>query len=101
MTTAEHLLQYILPVLVVSIAVVLMCYYHYSKKRRGSYDVTTPPLRVHTAVQPEDGAEMVVFITNVPPGYSTTDPPPPYSPFDPKLSFVWSGGEPPPYEMYP
>lgn len=91
MTTEGNLLQYILPVLAVSIAVILLCFYHYSKKRRGSYDVT--PL-------PEGGAEMVAFFNRVPPGYSTTDPPPPYALFDPKLTIMWPDAAPPPYEMY-
>lgn len=91
MTTEGHLLQYILPALAVSIAVILLCFYHYSKKRRGSYDVT--PL-------PDSGSEVVVVFNRVPPGYSTSDPPPPYSLFDPKLTIVWPGGAAPPYEMY-
>lgn len=92
MATIGNLLQYVLLVLAVSIAAILLCLYHYSKKKRGSYDVT--PL-------PESGTEMVVFFNRVPPGYSTADPPPPYSLVDPKLTVVWPDSAPPPYELHP
>ncbi|KAK7919781.1 hypothetical protein WMY93_011065 [Mugilogobius chulae] len=94
MTTAEELLQYILPVLAVFLAVVILCFYHFSKKRRGSYDVTVIPL---TIVQPEVNA----FYTRVHPRNSTMDLPPPYSLFDPKLTNTCPGAAPPPYEMHP
>lgn len=91
MSTAANLLQYILPVLAVIISMILLCFYHYTKGRRGSYDVTPP----------SDGPiEMVAFFNRVPPGYSITDPPPPYTLFDPKVTITWPGA-PPPYEVYP
>lgn len=101
MSTAGNLLQYVFPVLIVSIAVILLCFYFFAKKKRGSYDVPVPPVQDErrTVPLPEDGAD--VFNDSPPPRYSSVDPPPPYSLFDPKLTNVWLGGAPPAYEMYP
>ncbi|KAK2820758.1 hypothetical protein Q5P01_023717 [Channa striata] len=99
--------QYIFPVLVLSIVVVLLCFYLQAKHKRSSYDITSqatqvdnPSSVVHTISLEEDLAD--VNIRDIlPPRYSTVDHPPPYSLFDPKLTNVWPGGPPPAYELYP
>ncbi|XP_077359124.1 uncharacterized protein LOC144005087 [Festucalex cinctus] len=105
--TFVNVFQYLFPCLVVSIAVVLLCFYLHAKKKRAAYDVTMATVQ-------EDGSSSIQTISRVegqevaerhcdrlPPRYSTTDLPPPYSLFDPKLTGIWPGGPPPTYEMYP
>ncbi|TNN74653.1 Abl interactor 1 [Liparis tanakae] len=89
------------PALVVSIAVVLLCFYRHAKKKRAAYDVTVPTPRdadsssvLRTVSRPEHPAEEPRSYDRLPPRYSTVDFPPPYYLFDPS---VW----PPAYEMYP
>ncbi|XP_077482892.1 uncharacterized protein LOC144093347 [Stigmatopora argus] len=102
-----NIFQYVFPSLVVSIAVVLLCFYLHAKKKRAAYEVSA-------ASVPEESAIAIQIIARAqtqaageqhydrrPPRYSTMDFPPPYSLFDPKLTSVWPGGSPPAYEMYP
>ncbi|KAG7507730.1 hypothetical protein JOB18_042925 [Solea senegalensis] len=101
--------QYIFPALVLSIAVVLLCFYMHAKKRRAAYDVSRP-----TAGDDNTGAEHSAAMSGedtdadvnrcydtFPPRYSTVDHPPPYSLFDPKLTGIWPADLLPAYEMYP
>ncbi|KAK9530981.1 hypothetical protein VZT92_012451 [Zoarces viviparus] len=108
MTVAVNIVQYLFPALIVSLAVVLLCFYRHAKKKRAAYDVTIPTPHgdnsssvLYTVSYPEDRAEEDRHHDRLPPRYSTVDHPPPYSLFDPKLTSVWPGGSPPAYEMFP
>ncbi|KAM4624021.1 uncharacterized protein ACJ7VT_004976 [Polymixia lowei] len=106
MARALNIFGYIFPVLVVSVAMVLFCFYLRAKKKREAYDVTAPTRRERPSsisVIPLSGRreEDVRRTDSNPPRYSTVDPPPPYSLFDPKSRTVWPGGPPPAYRMYP
>ncbi|XP_028332940.1 uncharacterized protein LOC114481994 [Gouania willdenowi] len=106
MTSVVNIFQYIVPILAVSIAAVLLCFYLHTKKKRSSYDVSTPsqedtPSVLRTVSLSEDQAAVDRCYDGVPPRYSTVEAPPPYSLFDPKLTNVWPGGPSPAFEMYP
>ncbi|KAF1374056.1 hypothetical protein PFLUV_G00245300 [Perca fluviatilis] len=107
MTVVVNIFQYLFPALMLSIAVVLLCFYLHTKKKRAAYDVTIPTPQddntssVYTISLSEDQAEEDRCYDRFPPRYSTVDHPPPYSLFDPKLTSIWPGGSPPAYEMYP
>lgn len=69
-----------------SIAVVLLCFYMHAKKKRATYDITTPTLQddntsseINTISLPDYQAEEDTHYDWFPPRYSTVDPPPPYS----------------------
>ncbi|KAK5850643.1 hypothetical protein PBY51_001504 [Eleginops maclovinus] len=105
MTQVGNVLPYLFPGLVVSIAVVLLCFYMHGKKKRAAYDVTVPTSqednRLYTIPLSEEQAEEETHYDRFPPRYSTVDLPPPYSLFDPKVASIWSDDPPPVYEMYP
>ncbi|CAK6964095.1 hypothetical protein PFLUV_G00245300 [Scomber scombrus] len=106
MSTVANIIRYISPALVVSICLVLLCFYMHAKKKRRAYEVSLPTpddraVSIHTISLSDDQEEVERRYDRFPPRYSTVDPPPPYSLFDPKLTSVWPGGAPPAYEMYP
>ncbi|CAB1457676.1 unnamed protein product [Pleuronectes platessa] len=105
MTEVLNIFQYIFPVLVVSIAVVLLCFYVHAKNKRAVYDVTTPttqdnnPAAVNNIVSSEDEEDR--HYDRLPPPYSSLDHPPPYSLFDPVLASLWPADSLPALGMYP
>ncbi|XP_077406028.1 uncharacterized protein LOC144037972 [Vanacampus margaritifer] len=105
--TFVNIFQYLFPSLVVSIAVVLLCFYLQAKKKRAAYDVTVATVQEDSGVSIQaislgGGREVAErHYDTLPPRCSTNDLPPPYSLFDPKLASAWPGGPPPAYEMYP
>ncbi|XP_078147023.1 uncharacterized protein LOC144542987 [Centroberyx gerrardi] len=106
MTSLGNIFGYIFPALVVSIAVVLLCFYLHVKRKRALQDITVPTQHDRSSsiqVIPLSGRQEEVdrHTNRLPPPYSTVDLPPPYSLFDPKLWSAWPGGPPPAYEMYP
>lgn len=75
-----------LPVLVLSIAVVLICFYIQAKKKRASNDLTMPTTQVdntssmlYTISLGEEQAHVNILYDRFPPRYSDVDHPPPYS----------------------
>ncbi|KAM7381880.1 hypothetical protein PAMA_012639 [Pampus argenteus] len=85
MTNVVNILQYLFPVLVVSIAVVLLCFYLHAKKKRAAYDITLPTMQDDTSTVPiqtissEHPSEHQEEVERFPPRYSTDDLPPPYA----------------------
>lgn len=66
-----------LPVAVISIAAVLLCFYHHLKKRREQRDATVR-MQVQAICRPED-QEVDTEFDRCTPGYSAMEHPPPYS----------------------
>ncbi|PWA28369.1 hypothetical protein CCH79_00016400 [Gambusia affinis] len=93
----------ILPVAVISIAAVLLCFYHHFKKRREQRDATVT-VQVQAICRPEDQEVDTEFGRRTP-RYSTMEHPPPYSLVRtdklPPMSTVDPKLAPPPYHMYP
>ncbi|KAM8889390.1 uncharacterized protein ACB058_009134 [Synchiropus picturatus] len=96
-------LQYILPSVGISLALVLLCLYLYAKKIRATSGTRPPenPPSIWTIPWLEHREEDDVGHDRLPPPYSTVDQPPPYSLFDPKGTGVRPLSPPPAYEMYP
>ncbi|KAL6095236.1 uncharacterized protein ACO6RY_16479 [Pungitius sinensis] len=106
MSVAVNIFQYVFPVLVVSIGVVLFCFYVRTRRKLAAAAMATArgddsPPGPWTVSSADGRTDEERHYDRFPPRYSTLDPPPPYSLFDPRLTGLWPGGSPPAYEMYP
>ncbi|XP_054605085.1 uncharacterized protein [Nothobranchius furzeri] len=100
MTEIQNIIQIVFPVLVIVVASILLCFYLLLKKKREQCD-TNRSMQVQAISPSGYRVEEDTHFDPFPPRYSIVVCPPPYAMFDPKLTNVWPGGPPPPYEMYP
>lgn len=107
MASVMEILEYVFPVLMMIIGLVLLCFYLHTKKTRASYDVTVPSTQdgntssvLHSCLS-DNQAEEDRHYDRYTLLYDTLDRPPPYSVIDPRLTNALPEEPPPAYYMYP